>query len=86
MLVLLQHGSKRSDILSRRLDGWSAICRSEFLLPARAQVGRVRTVQAGGQIKRLKPESKLLHILLHILLPNPPKTRQNDVVLCSVSR
>jgi cytosine/adenosine deaminase-related metal-dependent hydrolase len=27
----------------------------------------------------------LLHILLHIFLPNPPKTPQNDVVLCRLT-
>jgi hypothetical protein len=31
------------------------------------------------------PRAVLLHILLHILLPNPPKTPQICVILCAVS-
>jgi len=79
LLVLLQHGSKRSDILSRRLDGWSAICRSEFLLPARAQVGRVRTVQAGGQIKLKTAVKTVAHSVAHFAA----KPAQNTPKRCS---
>ena len=73
------------DILSRHLDGWSAIRCSEFC-PLEEQVGRIRTVQADGQNKRLKTGVKTVaHSVAHFAAKPAQNTPKRCSTVCRMS-